>query len=312
MTSHKLDVSSPDVSIGARDYLFYAGFLGESENTTSKEAIGYSGLDKIQSYRYNSHGYRGPEFSSQLDLLCSGDSQTFGVGLPEDSIWPTMLAKTLGNVSYANLSLPGSSVHSIVADIFTFVSRYGSPKNLFVLFPDFSRFLLWSNNKSFATADRLNHNGPANAQLGGHWGSQPTYSKIPHLAEQVISREHCYLISIQMINLLEIFCDAYNINLKWSVWNTSEDLDLVESIKDERPDSFRYFFSNDARHWGKDHGQGIMTFRNSEVTDGCHKEFEIANPNIFNFATDKYPHHDGMHRHLHVVEEFTSLYKKKD
>lgn len=49
------------------------------------------------SYRFNSYGYRGPEFSrGDVNIMALGDSFTFGTGLPEEAIYGSRLAKLLG------------------------------------------------------------------------------------------------------------------------------------------------------------------------------------------------------------------------
>lgn len=309
MPAQEKEIPSFSVSPEARDYLLYSSFIGQSEHTPSAQHIGYSGLDKIQSYRFNSHGYRGPEFSQKVELLCSGDSQTFGVGLPENAIWPTIVSKDLNISSYANLALPGASVQSIVIDILHFFRKFGAPKNLLVMFPDLARFLFYSDPSSLVSRDKRAHAGPTNVQLRGFFKKQTNYSKKPHEIENVITMEQCYMVSFQMINILEDICDAMDVNLHWSIWDTNEDLDLIYKLKMQDASYFRHFFLNDSPNWSKNLNAKSMEFIKNYKIVKCHYEFLADNENIFQFATDKYPHHDGLHRHLHVADEFKNLIK---
>ena len=89
-------------------------------------------------YSVNSHGYRGPSLGKS-DLLTSGCSQSFGVGVPENLTWTHMLAKNNG-ITYNNLSYPGNSTIAMVEDVFKYFEEYGHPKYLRLLLPDFLRF----------------------------------------------------------------------------------------------------------------------------------------------------------------------------
>jgi hypothetical protein len=58
-------------------------------------------------YRINSQGFRGEEFQkNQQCVVTLGCSYTIGLGLPEKDIWPTLVGKELGLVTY-NLSWGG-------------------------------------------------------------------------------------------------------------------------------------------------------------------------------------------------------------
>ena len=82
------------------------------ENTPGyrERAISF-GWDKpgVISYRLNSEGFRGDEFNSDNpNIVTLGCSYTFGIGLAEQDIWPSMLGQHL-NLAVHNLAIPGSS-----------------------------------------------------------------------------------------------------------------------------------------------------------------------------------------------------------
>lgn len=62
-------------------------------------------------YRINSLGFRGDEFGDGIYLMALGCSYTLGTGLPEDKIWPSLLAKRMG-LQCANLAWGGYSSDS--------------------------------------------------------------------------------------------------------------------------------------------------------------------------------------------------------
>jgi len=59
-------------------------------------------------YRFNSHGFRCDEFSTDPTIMFLGCSNTCGIGLPVDCIWPELVSKNL-NMRCANLGIGGGS-----------------------------------------------------------------------------------------------------------------------------------------------------------------------------------------------------------
>lgn len=299
----------------ARDYLFGSSFLAEAgrrgQKRISKTERGYDETDKSQTYSYNSCGYRGPEFSKNVDILCAGDSHSFGMGLPEGVIWPTRLSQEFNECSYANLGYPGGSVHSIVADILHYIRTYGSPKNVVALFPELDRFLFFSNPKLFIPESRPNHAGPINTQLAhlSNMEDRPKYSKKPFTAEDITPNEHAYMMSFQYIHILEDICDAMGINLVWSFWDSIEDSSLISKLQTKYPGKYRHYINLNPSKWGRDRDAGIETYKVNGRVQNCHKELLELDPKIFHFATDRYPHHDGSHRHLHTMLDIAEYIK---
>lgn len=60
-------------------------------------------------YRFNQHGFRGDEFSTDNNLVVLGCSFTMGIGLPEQDTWPALVADALG-LNVCNLSWGGNSL----------------------------------------------------------------------------------------------------------------------------------------------------------------------------------------------------------
>lgn len=99
------------------------------------------------SQKVNSKNYRCDEFKSQHDgehILFSGCSVTYGVGLYTNELWSYKLYEKIKGVKkvsgYYNLGTPGSSVLSIVSNIFKYIYLYGKPDSIFLDLPDLNRF----------------------------------------------------------------------------------------------------------------------------------------------------------------------------
>jgi hypothetical protein len=65
-------------------------------------------IDRVFSYKFNSHGFRCEEFTEDPTIMFLGCSNTCGIGLPIDNIWPEMVSKNL-NMRCANLGMGGAS-----------------------------------------------------------------------------------------------------------------------------------------------------------------------------------------------------------
>lgn len=93
--------------------------------TFSNQCLEYSGLDKLEEcfdkehflnypykveYKYNSRGFRGPEWPSDLSNICwcIGDSFTAGLGSPFNHTWHYVLAEK-ANIQTINISMDGAS-----------------------------------------------------------------------------------------------------------------------------------------------------------------------------------------------------------
>jgi hypothetical protein len=257
-------------------------------------------LDQENSYLINSLGFRGKEFNKNNELLFSGCSFTFGLGLPEKEIWGTRIADNLG-MEYSNLGLPGDSVVGIITNIYKYFEEYGHPKILLCLFPDFYRFLIPVNSDVLITK----HTNTDRSMLSGlHILHQETeeYSKKPHYAENVFSTDLTFFYSYQYIRMLEKYCKQAGILFLWSTWSESlYDLIIQQNNISE---NFVYLKSN---RWIRNGSFDIYL-------DNCtsHDHLKDVYPNNFDRSTDvedgdfynKRSFHSGVHKHIHWAEGF--------
>ena len=65
-------------------------------------------IDKSFTYKFNSHGFRCEEFTDDPTIMFLGCSNTCGIGLPLESIWPEIVSNNL-NMHCANLGMGGAS-----------------------------------------------------------------------------------------------------------------------------------------------------------------------------------------------------------
>lgn len=115
-------------------------------STYANQKLDYSGIDTFElcmnkkhfsnypykvSYEYNSRGFRGHEWPSELDNVCwcVGDSFTAGLGVPYNHIWHQVLADKL-NINTINVSMDGASNSWIARKIIDILEI--KPKNIIV------------------------------------------------------------------------------------------------------------------------------------------------------------------------------------
>ena len=258
-------------------------------------------------YKLNSLDYRSDEFYNSPDIIFSGCSFTYGIGLKKESLWTDILAKQI-NMSYINLALPGKSVSSIINNLYSYFREYGHPKKVFCLFPNFNRFELPINkdiiisernlsNEKYNSSPLLNDNS---IDAGGYvqdiimddtdLSNRPKYSKKPHVAENILSIDLTYWTAIKHTLAFEQYCRVAGISLYWTTWD--KDLSLgINLIKDKYPDHYTNF-----------------VFLDDEYENLCHKNENQKNLLLWDKAGDRdrgeeYAH-PGVHFQIHVAETF--------
>lgn len=176
--------------------------------------------DATNSYIVNSYGYRSPHFAENTDLVSLGCSQTFGVGIPAESVWSSLIASELG-LSYANLATPGWSVQAMVQNFFSYCSKYGNPKIVTALLPDPYRMVLPVNSDFISYESNRSSNAIyiEDAYLFNGTTKAAKFSERPHKADHVIPPELPFYISMQMLHILIQYCKSSNIQLLWGTWH---------------------------------------------------------------------------------------------
>ena len=183
-------------------------------------------------YKINKDGFRSNHFSEfnkdKDSILFGGCSITLGEGLPEDLTWYKQISKELSIDSFYNVSSTGASTRLIVKNILTFIRKYGSPKFIFVLFPDFARDLQYD-----LTSKKI-----VSCLVHPQWISAPKKFITHKVYTLNYSEEYGAFNAIEHIRILEDVCNYLGIKLIWSNWSKPAN-DVLENIK------FRNYFKID-------------------------------------------------------------------
>lgn len=309
----------------------YTAEPGKYISTIDNSGINY--LDQINFYRRNSYGYRSPEFSSETDLVFAGCSFTFGLGVPEEAIWGSQVAAQF-DMSYANISLPGRSVQWVVRSLFAYFKKYGNPKVVACLFPDFQRMTMTLNpdllistlDSDSKKGDHINQLRDIHLYRSSNAGNRPKYSERPHFVEDVIPVDLPVFISIQHILMLEQYCESNGIVFAWGVWDPGlyEFLAEVKDLYgyssyvdtkilnwiDKNLDGYREMFHETMEDRSKCNGP-VCT-----CPETCHLDLrDKYGDNFYRGADNLYgdqTSHFGVHKHTHIADAFIAKLESLD
>ncbi len=248
-----------------------------------------------------------------------------GAGVLLDGIWGNILSKSLNAKSY-NLGWSGKSTQFIVRNTIAFCKKYGNPKVIFCLFPDFTRIEMKSD-----AAYMVGKNTP-HGTVGRHEysilqnGTSPVkdikYSKAPHLAEDMVPLEFLFSINLDYIHMLELYCELNNIRLFWGTWDKWQDEYLYNNIEST---DFKKYVHLEQKKWNfGPNGMYKENFYDNDPTytthKECHEEYRERYGINFDFPMDGNPEsglpgvevitgHMGIHKHLHIAEKFEQAFK---
>lgn len=256
--------------------------LPKEFNSSKPDPISES-VDPYNSYELNNYNFRGNDFQPGVDILAAGCSTTFGLGVPNDGTWPSIVGEKTG-FSVANLSAPGASIEWIVNSIYSYIYTFGLPnKYIIVYFPDILRGEAFIDEE-VTTSMEVGPNDFYQQSMDSKWKKKiithssldqtseafpaPKVIRKPYPVEYVKSKYEALRQSLTAIKNLEMYCEQLGITLIWSSWSS----DIVELMKNI-PEEYEYrFYINMIRmgHWKshfyelektKDDPEGIVDYK---------------------------------------------------
>jgi len=160
------------------------------------------------SYSLNNYGHRCDDFEIQgtnRHFLFAGCSFTFGEGLPYKKNWSgimheRLLSKYDESFGYYSLGYCGGSNDLIARNIINYVSSFGKPEAVFVLFPESSRKLEIVDDKEVLI---IPHKDSSKRDI---W----------------VKKDAAFLKTYRTIYRLYEELSGMNIRLVWSFWDESD------------------------------------------------------------------------------------------
>jgi len=276
-------------------------------------------VDEVNTYEINSIGLRG-EIDENSEILASGCSITFGLGVPESGRWTNLLSKKI-NKSVTNLGNPGDSVENICMNIIQYCLNTKMPKEIFCFFPDFFRSVVIVdkefyksrvNRGSMGTKDNLEQVF-CNPKIIQDKRSFFMEIQDQKYIEDSTSPHQLVVDSIRFIYVLESFCLSNNIKLHWTTWNipSSYILEELSKIKDFKLKNFTSFYPPDSEY----EGLGALILENCNPDTHEHEFKDHPSWNVgsdYAFIDGKKTFknsHPGIHVQEHVSDFFYNLYK---
>lgn len=295
-------------------YALEAMFLNKLKTPNLK--IIYHSLETP--YLLNSFDFRSEDFENNTELLFSGCSFTFGVGIPEDKLWTQIVAKNM-NLKHQNIAVPGTSPILIASNFFEYCRIYGNPKIFVCLFPDFYRTFRVKNFKYGYKKYQKKQDDFENIKLNSkeyyeditliepNSKNLPKIVKFPTPIEDIMQPDTAYMLNMIAINLIEQYCRSNNIKFIWSTWRR-QNAWAFNKIKEKYANRLEGFIDIKNDDW---------IFNDKTLTDThileqknifCHKNLMEEDNDLFyvgfDIASGNNDAHWGSHRHQHVAEEF--------
>ena len=272
-------------------------FCGEKIGLPVAPTVEYHSPD-LYTYKYNSHGYRSIEFSSNVDILTVGCSFTFGTGLPFEYTWSQQLQKKIPHKKVATLAWPGIGIQRLISYIFRYFKNIGNPKMIICNFPDFYRFLF---------LDKFSNN------IINYY---PNLCKNPLLDKKQKKQiedtappdQWGFYISYEYMLMLEQYCESNNIKLIWSTWdnrfsegysyifnsnNANQSFDIDENLKN----IFKYYYQDSESPSFYNLFENISFDQNGKIKYSenapqefmnCHNKERKETEDFFEVAYDRY------------------------
>jgi len=237
-------------------------------------------------YNLNSKGFRSPEFGPR-ELLAVGCSQTVGLGVDEEDIWPSLVSDLTG-MSYANLGIVGNSAQGMFENVVAYVKLYGVPKVICALYPGMYRF------KTMLRKDAniaLYHDKPKDLEVknvnlsfaseGLEIEKSVQYAKRPFNLNDVLAYEVGLYQSLSAVNSLIEFCNVADIKLVFSTWEP----DATKILK-----GIKNFYEL----------ENVNEFFYNPKNMSCHSRMLNETKDVGRDSSG----HMGSHQHLHYAELF--------
>lgn len=275
-------------------------------------------VDEHNTYEINEFGFRG-KIDIDSDILASGCSITFGIGVPEEGRWTNMLSSRMGE-SVTNLGNAGASVETICNHLIRYCMNNKMPKEIFCLMPDFFRNMVVVDKEFYKSGVNRERVGTkdnlelmfCNPKVKIYDGIVFMETKDKQNIEDATSPHQLILNAVNDIYVLESFCLVNNIKLYWTTWDRSSALIIEEllKLKDFKLKNFIPFYSKDTLDQGNLFIKNICSLdHDSEFKDNiCW--FMGSDYTIIDYEKKPGMAHPGIHFQYHVADFFYNLSEK--
>ena len=275
-------------------------------------------VDEKNTYEINSLGFRG-KVDENAEVLVSGCSITWGIGVPEDGRWTNFLSKKL-NKSVMSIANPGGSIETICNQIIQYCMNNTMPKEIFCLMPDFFRNMVVVDKEFYKSKVKRDHVEKTehlqlifcNPRVFPSKDSVFMEITDKKYIEDYTSPHQLILDSINHLYVLESFCLVNNIKLYWTTWDTASSLIMRQLLNLEgfKLKNFSPLKLEDGKPMALEKiGEFCKLDHESEFKD--HISWSRGTDySVINYKKVLDRGHPGIHLHYHVSDFFYNLYQR--
>jgi hypothetical protein len=298
-------------------------FQEHQENVVENNPNGKSFMptvDEYNTYKINELGMRGT-IDKDADVLASGCSITFGIGVPEEGRWTNLLSNKI-NKSITNLGNPGGSVESICNHIIQYCMNNKMPKEIFCLIPDFFRNMVVVDKEFYNSKVKRESVGKSdnlqlmfcNPKVRISYGIIFMEITDKQYIEDYTSPHQLILDAVNHMYILESFCLTNNIKLYWTTWDlpTCTIMKELTKLKDFKLKNFVSFYPDSATSQGNEFMKEYCQLdHDSEFKDNIcwHHGSDYS---IIDYKKQPQMSHPGIHFQNHVADFFYDLHKQNN
>jgi hypothetical protein len=298
------------------------------EEYVARGIEGFQTLDDVNSYVINNNGYRGENFTDAkpADIVAGGCSITFGIGVPENGSWPSILSN-MTNETVANLGMPGHSVTAICKSVTKYCMNYGNPKTIYCLFPDFFR-MLFVQDPDYLTTTREKDKTPVVKLVTANIADNLIYhyeddmhkllfdaqdkNRTVGVLENSVTPHQAVLESLTAIYMLESFCKTNNIKFVWSTWSNINKilLETLMALQDFELTNYSPIQELSYSDYNCNKTvDGCKVGHNTELSD--HQCWSVGSDYFVNNQKkiDYYHSHPGIHFQHHIADFFNRQFE---
>lgn len=273
--------------------------LGIVDNKTSLDE--YSNEYYINNLNFRDK--RNWEYGKPANVIALGCSQTFGVSVPQEYTWPSIVESQTG-LAVANLGICGASAEKMLNSFLYYLDNIGVPEYVFACFPDHLRYSHVVEGDFYKIDAKVDKNPRSKKvvsnlrtsdHLTGEINIHDKIIKLPTDPRYLIPTQEAISQYISSIYTIEKICKLLNIKFYWGTWKHESQIIFTENL----------FLQKDFCLNSKNHIEEI----NSVHELGCQSDhlidkidFDKYKNQMWDRGSDKI--HLGIHWQLHTAESF--------
>jgi len=273
----------------------------------------------VNDYYLNSLKFRDTrdwELGKPAEILALGCSHSYGLGVPQQYNWPSIVESRTGK-TVANLSMCGASAETMLQSFLLYLDNVGNPEYVFACFPTHSRYTHIVEGMFYHVGQSVDKETKSKKTISilrtsdhqtGEVNIQDKIFKFPGDPKYLIPTQEAVNQYISSIYMIEKICKFLNIKFYWGTWfvRTQEiftrNLFLQENFCLDKNNHIKEISSNSTMYEYFD-DQNFYREKKCRLTHSMDSDdFEKYKDNMWRVGSDG--SHLGIHWQYHTAESF--------